>query len=74
MAKSAVPNVAERLRAQQEARQAQIQRAQAAAASPEAAKRREVRQAFVAAGNLRIAARKAEEQARQEREACWSAP
>ena len=69
MAKSIIPNIADRLRAAQEARQAQLQRAKAAAESPEVAKRREERQAVVAARNLRIAERKAAEQARKEREA-----
>ena len=69
MAKSAVPSLADRLRASQVAKQAQLQRAQAAAANPEAAKRWEARQAIVAARNLRIATRRIEAQARKEREA-----
>ena len=68
MAKSAVPSLADRLRASQEARRAQLQRAQTAAASPEAVARREARQAIVAARDLRIATRKAEEQARKAEE------
>ena len=73
MAKSAVPSLADRLRASQAAKQAQLQRAQAAAANPEVAKRREARQALVAVRNLRIAQRKVEDQAREEREAAEQA-
>jgi hypothetical protein len=69
VAKSAIPNLAERLRTAQEARQAQLQRAKAAAESPAAIERREARQAIVAARNIRLAERKAEEQVRKEREA-----
>jgi dTMP kinase len=69
MAKSGVPTIADRLRAAQEARQTQSERAKAAAASPDVAKRREAREAIVEARNLRIAARRADEQARKEREA-----
>ena len=59
------PNLANRLRAAQQTGQAQIQRTQTAPVSLEAAKRREERLAFVAARRLRIAARRAEEQARE---------
>jgi hypothetical protein len=69
MVKFAVPTLADRLRAAQEARQALLQRAKAAAANPEATERREARQALVAARNLRIETRKAEEEAQKEREA-----
>jgi hypothetical protein len=69
MAKSIIPNVADRLRAAQEAKQAALQRAKAAAQDPEAVNRREARQAIVTARNLRIAARKAEEQRLRERQA-----
>ena len=67
-AKSVIPNQADRLRAAQEARQAQLQRAKTAAESPEAAQRWEARQAIVAARKPRIGARQAEEQAHKERE------
>src|SRR5579864_9751578 len=69
MAKAVIPNVADRLRAAQEAKQALLQRAKAAAESPEAAERWEARQAVVAARNRRIAERKVAEQARKQREA-----
>lgn len=69
MAKSAVPNLPDRLRAAEEARRALLERAKAAALDPAAEERRQARQTIVAARNLRVGARKAGEQAQREREA-----
>jgi hypothetical protein len=68
MARSVIPSLADRLRTAQEARQARLQRAKVAAESPEAAQRWKTRQAIVTACEVRIASRKAEEQARKDRE------